>query len=102
MNGTIERRRGIAGFAIFTLAMVALFVGLALWQLQRRVEKHALIAEVSKAVSSALDTPVDRVRVAIYEVSTDDWGIGGVPYSAARGPVAAPPPDRDPAQEVTP
>jgi 4-oxalocrotonate tautomerase len=53
-------------------------------------QKHALIAQVSAAVASALDTPVERVRVAIYEVSADEWGIGGVPYATARGPVAAP------------
>jgi 4-oxalocrotonate tautomerase len=47
-------------------------------------QKHALIAEVSAAVAHSLDTPVDRVRVAIYEVSQDEWGIGGVPYAAAR------------------
>ena len=52
-------------------------------------QKHALIAQVSAAVSSALDTPVERVRVAIYEVSADEWGIGGVPYAVARGPGAA-------------
>ena len=49
-------------------------------------QKHALIAQVSAAVASALDTPVERVRVAIYEVSGDEWGIGGVPYATARGP----------------
>ena len=53
-------------------------------------QKHALIAQVSAAVASALDTPVERVRVAIYEVSPDEWGIGGVPYATARGPNGAP------------
>jgi 4-oxalocrotonate tautomerase len=48
-------------------------------------QKHALIAAVSAAVAESLDTPVDRVRVAIYEVSPDEWGIGGQPYSAVRG-----------------
>jgi 4-oxalocrotonate tautomerase len=52
-------------------------------------QKHARIAQVSAAVASALDTPVERVRVAIYEVSADEWGIGGVPYATARGPGAA-------------
>jgi 4-oxalocrotonate tautomerase len=77
-------------------------------------QKHALIAQVSAAVASALDTPVERVRVAIYEVSGDEWGIGGVPYATARGPVAAPatsaaaqqpppsPSDAPPAGEATP
>lgn len=53
-------------------------------------QKHALIAQVSAVVASALDTPVERVRVAIYEVSADEWGIGGVAHATARGPGAAP------------
>ncbi len=48
-------------------------------------QKHALIAAVSLAVAESTGTPVDRVRVAIYEVGADEWGIGGEPYSAARG-----------------
>ena len=43
MTGAVSRRGGV-GFGIFTLVMVALFIGLGVWQLQRRVEKHALIA----------------------------------------------------------
>ena len=44
----LSRRRGTAGFAIFTLVMVAAFVGLGIWQLQRRAEKHALIAALER------------------------------------------------------
>jgi cytochrome oxidase assembly protein ShyY1 len=51
MIGTRARRRGVAGFALFTLAMVALLVGLGMWQLQRRVEKHALIAALSERLA---------------------------------------------------
>jgi cytochrome oxidase assembly protein ShyY1 len=54
------RRRSVAGFAIFTLVMVALFVGLGAWQLQRRTEKHALIAALTErlaAPSGALPSP---------------------------------------------
>jgi cytochrome oxidase assembly protein ShyY1 len=50
MSGAIDRRRG---FGIFTLAMVALFVGLGVWQLQRRVEKHALIAALTERLATA-------------------------------------------------
>jgi len=50
MSGAIDRRHG---FGIFTLAMVALFVGLGVWQLQRRVEKHALIAALTKRLAAA-------------------------------------------------
>jgi cytochrome oxidase assembly protein ShyY1 len=41
------------GFGIFTLAMVAIFVGLGVWQLQRRVEKHALIAALEARLKAA-------------------------------------------------
>ncbi len=41
------------GFGIFTLVMVALFIGLGVWQLQRRVEKHALIAALDARLAAA-------------------------------------------------
>jgi cytochrome oxidase assembly protein ShyY1 len=47
-----SRRRGRFGFGIFTLAMVAVFIGLGLWQLQRRAEKHALIAALTERLAS--------------------------------------------------
>jgi cytochrome oxidase assembly protein ShyY1 len=53
MTGELIRRRGTAGFAIFTLVMVAAFIGLGLWQLQRRVEKHALIAALDQRLAAA-------------------------------------------------
>ena len=39
-------------FATFTLMMVALFIGLGVWQLQRRVEKHALIAALTERLAA--------------------------------------------------
>jgi cytochrome oxidase assembly protein ShyY1 len=51
MNGT--PRRPVIGFGIFTLAMVALLVGLGVWQLQRRAEKHALIAALDERLAAA-------------------------------------------------
>lgn len=48
-------------------------------------QKHALIRELTEGAVRALRVPQDRVRVAIYEVGADDWGIGGLPYSAVRG-----------------
>jgi 4-oxalocrotonate tautomerase len=53
-------------------------------------QKHALIASVSAAVAESLSTPIEQVRVTIYEVDPDAWGIGGLPYSSVRsaaGPV---------------
>jgi cytochrome oxidase assembly protein ShyY1 len=46
-------RRGVAGFAIFILAMLALLIGLGVWQLQRRTEKHALIAALTERLAAA-------------------------------------------------
>ena len=45
------RRR--LGFGLFTLAMVAVFTALGLWQLQRRLEKHALIAALTERLAAA-------------------------------------------------
>jgi cytochrome oxidase assembly protein ShyY1 len=47
-----SQRHSVTGFSAFTLAMVALFVGLGVWQLQRRVEKHALIAALTERLAA--------------------------------------------------
>jgi cytochrome oxidase assembly protein ShyY1 len=52
MSGDRSRSRGSAGFGVFTLAMVVLFIGLGLWQLQRRIEKHALIAALTERLAA--------------------------------------------------
>jgi cytochrome oxidase assembly protein ShyY1 len=46
-------RRSVIGFGVFTLLMVALCIGLGLWQLQRRVEKHALIAALTERLAAS-------------------------------------------------
>ncbi len=46
------RKRG-TGFGFFTLAMVTLLIGLGLWQLQRRLEKHALVAALTERLAAA-------------------------------------------------
>ncbi len=47
-------RRGTS-FGVFTLVMVMLFVGLGLWQLQRRIEKHVLIAALTERLAATPD-----------------------------------------------
>jgi 4-oxalocrotonate tautomerase len=47
-------------------------------------QKHALIRNLSDTLAETLDIPLERVRVAIYEVSADEWGIGGQPFAAVR------------------
>jgi cytochrome oxidase assembly protein ShyY1 len=46
-------RRSVASFGVFTLVMLALFVSLGVWQLQRRIEKHALIAALTERLAAA-------------------------------------------------
>jgi cytochrome oxidase assembly protein ShyY1 len=53
MTGVVSRRRGVAGFAIFTLVMVVACVALGIWQLQRRLEKHTLIAALNERLAAA-------------------------------------------------
>jgi 4-oxalocrotonate tautomerase len=60
------------------------FVQVTIVEGRTTAQKHALIARLTEAVSEAVDVPPDRVRVAIHEVDTDSWGVGGVPYSIAR------------------
>ena len=52
MTVELARRRGTAGFAIFTLVLVVAFLGLGLWQLQRRADKHALIAALDERLAA--------------------------------------------------
>ena len=53
MTANEARQRTPWGFGVFTLVMVATFIGLGLWQLQRRVEKHALIAALTERLAAA-------------------------------------------------
>ena len=53
MTAAEARQRTPWGFGVFTLVLVAIFIGLGLWQLQRRVEKHALIAALTERLAAA-------------------------------------------------
>ena len=53
MTATSAKPRSAVGFGSFILLMVILFVGLGVWQLQRRVEKHALIAALTERLAEA-------------------------------------------------
>lgn len=52
-------------------------------------QKEALIRNLSDALAQTLEVPLERVRVAIYEVGADSWGIAGEAYSVVRGPSAS-------------
>jgi len=53
MSDTAARRPSAAGFGVFTLILVVAFIGLGVWQLQRRVDKHALIALLDTRLAAA-------------------------------------------------
>jgi cytochrome oxidase assembly protein ShyY1 len=56
MTAVSATRRGIAGLGIFTALTLALLIGLGVWQLQRRVEKHALIAQLTERLAAPPET----------------------------------------------
>jgi cytochrome oxidase assembly protein ShyY1 len=53
MMAASAKPRSVAGFSVFTLVLLIAFVGLGIWQLQRRVEKHALIAALTERLAAA-------------------------------------------------
>jgi cytochrome oxidase assembly protein ShyY1 len=55
MTANSARGRNVIGLAIFTLLTLALLLGLGAWQLQRRAEKHALIAALTERVAAVPD-----------------------------------------------
>ena len=75
MTATAGRRRRGLGFGLFTLAMVAVFVGLGVWQLQRRVEKHALDGGPDRTARgrariAAAACAVERARAGAGRISS--------------------------------
>ncbi|KIZ36476.1 MULTISPECIES: SURF1 family protein [Rhodopseudomonas] len=67
MSPQLPRRRGIAGLALITLVMVAVLLSLGFWQLQRRTQKHALIAALTERLAAA---PVALPKVADWPTLT--------------------------------
>jgi len=47
-----QRQRTRWGFGVFTLVMIAILIGLGFWQLQHRLEKHALIAALTERLAA--------------------------------------------------
>lgn len=50
----------------------------------------ALIRDVTTAVSSTLDAPVDTIKVIVTEVALTHWGSGGQTLAAKRADSAMP------------
>lgn len=45
--------------------------------------RHRLISDVSVAAAQALEIPIEKVTVALYEVPADNYGTAGVPRALA-------------------
>lgn len=60
------------------------FVQVTLMEGRTVEQKHELIRRLTEAVTESIGSDPQRVRVAIYEVTRDDWGIGGQPASIVR------------------
>ncbi|MDR3465252.1 MAG: SURF1 family cytochrome oxidase biogenesis protein [Xanthobacteraceae bacterium] len=52
MAAIVSSRRGVIGFGIVTLVMLACLVSIGVWQLQRRAQKHVLIAALTERLAA--------------------------------------------------
>lgn len=53
------------------------FVQVTMMEGRSTEQKHELMKQLTQAVVNALGSDPARVRVAIYEVTEDDWAVGG-------------------------
>ena len=104
MTAVPAPERGVTGLAIVTLLITALLLGLGVWQMQRRAEKHALIAALIErpgALPQALPPPSQWSRLtpahdefrrvqfpAIYQAGPDAmvYSAGSAVRSDVSGP----------------
>lgn len=85
MSALPSRRPAVTGFAIFTLLMVIAFTGLGIWQLQRRVEKHALIAILNERLAAAPGVLPSPSEWAVLTPAKDEFRR--VSFTATYAPV---------------
>lgn len=46
--------------------------------------KHELMRRLTEVTAEVVGGDIERIRVALYEVSRDEWAVGGVPISVLR------------------
>lgn len=63
----------VAGFTLFTLLLIAAFVALGLWQLQRRTAKHELIAALTERLAAAPDALPPSAQWAALTPARDEF-----------------------------
>lgn len=47
-------------------------------------QKHELMRRLTDVTAEVLGGDPQRIRVALYEVSPDEWAVGGIPVSVLR------------------
>lgn len=65
--------RGIFGMSIIALIMTAVLVGLGVWQLQRRIEKHAVMAVLNERLTAAPAPLPSRTEWAALTPQRDEF-----------------------------
>ncbi|MHB8269225.1 SURF1 family protein [Bradyrhizobium sp.] len=65
--------RSVAGLGIFTLLTLALLIGLGVWQLQRRTEKHALIAQLTERLAATPETLPSPAQWSMLTPARDEF-----------------------------
>lgn len=60
------------------------FIQVTILQGRTIAQKHDLMRKLTGAAAEALGGDPQRIRVAIYEVTADEWAIGGEPISELR------------------
>jgi cytochrome oxidase assembly protein ShyY1 len=73
MSAVSAARRGAAGLGIFTALILALLIGLGVWQLQRRAEKHALIAALTERLAAAPEALPPPAQWNALAPATDEF-----------------------------
>jgi cytochrome oxidase assembly protein ShyY1 len=73
MTSLASRRGAGLGLGLFTLAVITLFIGLGVWQLQRRAEKHALIAALSERLTATPATLPSQADWAALSPARDEF-----------------------------
>jgi cytochrome oxidase assembly protein ShyY1 len=72
MNETARKPR-VAGFALFTLFLTAVCIVLGVWQLQRRIAKHELIAALTERLAEAPVALPPPARWAALSPARDEF-----------------------------
>ena len=88
MTATMVGRRSVAGFGVVTLAMMTVFVGLGVWQLQRRVEKHALIAALTERLAAAPESLPSPAQWSALTPASDEFRRVSLVATYTAGPDA--------------